>query len=65
MRRNAAGVDGLRARNRVDTWAAPATDTNAEFAAIAKMAAGGDTLESFLREMRLRFPEASAKKADY
>jgi hypothetical protein len=44
-----------------DTAAAPATGNNAEFAAIAKMAAGVDTLEGFLREMRARFPEASAK----
>jgi hypothetical protein len=32
----------LRGKNGVDTWAAPATDTNAEFAAIA---AGVGTLE--------------------
>jgi len=44
-----------------DTASSPATGNNAEFAAIAKMAAGVDTLEGFLREMRLRFPEASAK----
>jgi hypothetical protein len=44
-----------------DTASSPATGTNAEFAAIAKMAASVDTLEGFLREMRLRFPEASAK----
>ena len=44
-----------------DTAAAPATGTNAEFAAIAKMAASVDTLEGFLREMRMRFPDASAK----
>uniref|UniRef100_Q07RE1 Tetratricopeptide TPR_2 n=1 Tax=Rhodopseudomonas palustris (strain BisA53) TaxID=316055 RepID=Q07RE1_RHOP5 len=44
-----------------DTAASPATGSNAEFAAIAKMAASVDTLEGFLREMRIRFPEASAK----
>jgi tetratricopeptide (TPR) repeat protein len=44
-----------------DTASSPATGSNAEFSAIAKMAAGVDTLEGFLREMRARFPEASAK----
>ena len=32
-----------------------------EFAAIAKMAASVDTLDGFLREMKTRFPESSAK----
>ena len=37
----------------------PAGGSNAELAAIAKMAAGVDTLEGFLREMKQRFPDGS------
>ena len=43
---------------------APTHGTNgsgSEFAAIAKMAASVDTLDGFLREMKQRFPETSAK----
>jgi len=32
-----------------------------EFAEIAKMAAGVDTLDGFLREMKTRFPDATAR----
>ncbi|MDB5502045.1 MAG: tetratricopeptide 4 protein [Tardiphaga sp.] len=44
-----------------DTASMPASGTNSEFAAIAKMAAAVDTLDGFLREMKVRFPESSAK----
>ena len=44
-----------------DTASRPATGSNSEFAAIAKMAASVDTLDGFLREMKTRFPESSAK----
>jgi hypothetical protein len=44
-----------------DTASRPATGNNSEFAAIAKMAASIDTLDGFLREMKMRFPEAGAK----
>ncbi|QDM26546.1 tetratricopeptide repeat protein [Tardiphaga sp. vice304] len=44
-----------------DTASSPASGSNSEFAAIAKMAASIDTLDGFLREMKLRFPEAGAK----
>ncbi len=44
-----------------DTASKPATGNSSEFAAIAKMAASVDTLEGFLREMKQRFPESSAK----
>ncbi|MDB5654312.1 MAG: tetratricopeptide 4 protein, partial [Tardiphaga sp.] len=44
-----------------DTASRPATGTNSEFAAIAKMAASIDTLDGFLREMKLRFPDGSAR----
>ena len=39
----------------------PPSDNNAEFARIAKMAAGIDTLDGFLREMKSRFPDAMAR----
>ncbi|MDO9062494.1 MAG: tetratricopeptide repeat protein, partial [Bradyrhizobium sp.] len=35
--------------------------SSAEFALIAKMAASVDTLDGFLREMKLRFPDATAR----
>jgi tetratricopeptide (TPR) repeat protein len=44
-----------------DTASKPASGNNSEFAAIAKMAASVDTLDGFLREMKVRFPESSAK----
>ena len=39
----------------------PAAANSAEFAAIAKMAASVDTLDGFLREMKIRFPDATAR----
>ena len=44
-----------------DVASKPATGSSAEFAEIAKLAASVDTLEGFLREMKARFPDASAK----
>ena len=40
---------------------ADASDLLVEFAEIAKLAASVDTLDGFLREMKLRFPDASAR----
>jgi tetratricopeptide (TPR) repeat protein len=39
----------------------PVGSTSADFAAIAKMAASVDTLEGFLREMKTRYPDATAR----
>ena len=39
----------------------PASTNSAEFAQIAKMAASVDTLDGFLREMKARFPDMTAK----
>ncbi len=39
----------------------PASVSSGEFAQIAKMAASVDTLEGFLREMKARFPDATAR----
>jgi hypothetical protein len=47
-----------------DTASKPASSSSAEFAAIAKMAAGVDTLDGFIREMKIRFPDATARAPD-
>jgi hypothetical protein len=39
----------------------PVGSSNVDFAAIAKMAASVDTLEGFLREMKTRYPDATAR----
>jgi hypothetical protein len=44
-----------------DTASRPAASNSAEFAAIAKMAASVDTLDGFIREMKVRFPDATAR----
>ncbi|CCD91770.1 conserved exported hypothetical protein [Bradyrhizobium sp. ORS 375] len=44
-----------------DIASKPASGSSAEFAQIAKMAAGVDTLDGFLRDMRARFPDATGK----
>ncbi|WP_041798357.1 hypothetical protein [Rhodopseudomonas palustris] len=48
-------------RAAFDIASRPAAGDTAAFAAIAKMAASVDTLEGFLREMKQRFPDASAR----
>jgi tetratricopeptide (TPR) repeat protein len=47
-------------RTAFDTASKPAGANSAEFAEIAKMAAKVDTLDGFLREMKTRFPDATA-----
>src|SRR6202045_2468012 len=48
-------------RAAFETASKPAASSSVEFAQIAKMAASVDTLEGFLREMRTRFPDATAR----
>jgi tetratricopeptide (TPR) repeat protein len=48
-------------RAAFETASQPADANTAEFAPIAKMAASVDTLDGFLREMRARFPDATAR----
>ncbi len=48
-------------RAAFDIASQPSAGDSAAFAAIAKMAASVDTLEGFLREMKQRFPDASAR----
>src|SRR5437763_3260174 len=54
-------MSGETDRLAFDTASKPGAALSAEFAAIAKMAAGVDTLEGFLREMKARFPDDVAK----
>jgi tetratricopeptide (TPR) repeat protein len=44
-----------------DIASKPAAASSAEFAEIARLAASVDTLDGFLREMRARFPDATAR----
>jgi len=48
-------------RPAFETASKPAGANSAEFAVIAKMAASVDTLDGFLREMRTRFPDMTAR----
>lgn len=54
-------MDGGNDRAAFDLAAKPAKANSADFARIAKMAATIDTLDGFLREMRVRFPDAMAR----
>lgn len=44
-----------------DVASKPASGSSAEFAQIAKMAAGVDTLDGFIRDMKTRFPDQTGK----
>jgi tetratricopeptide (TPR) repeat protein len=57
----AALMSGEADRAAFDTASKPASANSAEFAQIAKMAASVDTLDGFLREMKARFPDATAR----
>jgi len=54
-------MSGEADRFAFETASSPGAVTSAEFAQIAKMAAGVDTLDGFLREMKTRFPDATAR----
>jgi tetratricopeptide (TPR) repeat protein len=54
-------MSGEADRAAFETAGTPAAASSAEFAAIAKMAASVDTLDGFLREMKTRFPDATAR----
>ena len=54
-------MTGTADRIAFDVAGKPASNNSAEFAQIAKMAAGVDTLDGFLREMKSRFPDAVAR----
>ncbi len=54
-------MTGTSDRIAFDAASKPASSNSAEFAQIARMAAGVDTLDGFLREMKSRFPDAMAR----
>lgn len=54
-------MDGESDRAAFDLASKPAKANSADFARIAKMAASIDTLDGFLRDMRIRFPDAMAR----
>jgi hypothetical protein len=54
-------MSGEADRAAFETASRPAGANSAEFAQIAKMAASVDTLDGFLREMKTRFPDATAR----
>jgi tetratricopeptide (TPR) repeat protein len=54
-------MSGETDRAAFDVASKPASTNSAEFAQIAKMAASVDTLDGFLREMKARFPDMTAK----
>jgi hypothetical protein len=54
-------MTGEADRLAFDTASKPASSSSAEFTAIAKMVAGVDTLDGFIREMKMRFPDATAR----
>jgi tetratricopeptide (TPR) repeat protein len=57
----AALMSGETDRAAFEIASKPASTNSAEFAQIAKMAASVDTLDGFLREMKVRFPDMTAK----
>lgn len=54
-------MTGEAERFAFDTASKPAASNSAEFSEIAKMAASVDTLDGFIREMKVRFPDATAR----
>lgn len=54
-------MDSASDRSAFAIASKPASADSADFAKIAKMAAAIDTLDGFLREMRMRFPDAVAR----
>jgi len=54
-------MSGEADRAAFETASKPSDASSAEFAQIAKLAAGVDTLDGFLREMKARFPEMSSR----
>ncbi|HEY4748052.1 MAG TPA: hypothetical protein VIH38_10810, partial [Steroidobacteraceae bacterium] len=54
-------MSGEADRAAFESASRPAASNSAEFALIAKMAASVDTLDGFLREMKTRFPDATAR----
>jgi hypothetical protein len=56
-------MTGEADRSAFEIASKPANSNSAEFGLIAKMAASVDTLDGFIREMKLRFPDATTARA--
>jgi hypothetical protein len=56
-------MTGEADRSAFETASKPAASNSTEFALIAKLAASVDTLDGFIREMKLRFPDAPTARA--
>ena len=54
-------MTGEADRSAFEIASKPAASNSTEFALIAKMAASVDTLDGFIREMKIRFPDATAR----
>ena len=54
-------MSGEADRLAFDTASRPVASNSAEFALIARMAASVDTLDGFIRDMKIRFPDATAR----
>jgi hypothetical protein len=54
-------MSGDADRAAFETASKPTATATAEFSQIARMAASVDTLDGFLREMKTRFPDATAR----
>ena len=54
-------MSGETDRLAFDSASRPVAASSAEFAQIARMAASVDTLDGFIREMKTRFPDATAR----
>ena len=54
-------MSGDADRLAFDSASKPVATSSAEFAQIARMAASVDTLDGFIREMKTRFPDATAR----
>ena len=54
-------MSGESDRANFEIASKPVGSSGADFAQIAKMAASVDTLDGFLREMRTRYPDATAR----
>ncbi|WKA26834.1 tetratricopeptide repeat protein [Bradyrhizobium roseum] len=56
-------MTGEADRSAFEIASKPAASNSAEFSLIAKLAASVDTLDGFIREMKLRFPDATTARA--
>ena len=59
--KNVPLMSGEADRLAFDTASKPVAANSADFALIARMAASVDTLDGFIREMKTRFPDGTAR----